>query len=622
MVDVTLEQAFAMAVDHHRAGRLAEAVGIYRMILEREPRVAQAHANLAIALAQMGDWRGARTPAEKATELAPGDAGFWCNLGNILRDVGELAGAEAALQRAIGIDGNLAAAWGNLGQVMYRQRKLRESATAFRRAIAIEPRQLESHNGLGVVLRELREPADAMKCIERAIELSPDGAMAHNNRGMLLTDLGKNEEAEAEFRKAAELEPVNAGFHSNLVYQMNFSERSEREIFQEHLRWGQRHETPLMREAWNYPKAPGMDAKKKLRIGYVSADFREHAVMYFLEPILANHDRDAFEVHCFADEVASDETTFRLRGYADRWHSITALNDREAAELIHAHGIDVLIDLAGHTAHNRLLAFARKPAPVQVTYLGYPNTTGMKGMDFRITDGQSDPLGMTDEFYTEKLWRLPRTFLCYRLPGDAASLDVGERKRSARPTTFGYFGTGQKLSGTILRLWGEILRGAAGARLLLKMRGDVARRALVEKLSRCGVDVERVDFVNQTDSRAEHFAQHGLMDIALDSYPYNGTTTTCEALAMGVPVVSLAGRTHASRVGKSLLSSVALGELAAATPEEYVQKAVELAGDLDKVQEMKRSLPQRMRRSPLMDEAGFTREIEEAYRGMWRMVAT
>jgi protein O-GlcNAc transferase len=613
---MTIEQAMAMAVKHHHAGRLNEAAGIYRQILDHAPQHPQAQANLGIALAQMGQWRQAEAPARAAAELMPEAAGFHSNLGNILRELGKLPQAEAALRRAVSIDGQLVEAHANLGQVLYAQRRLKESADAYRAALKLNPSLVEALNGLGVVLRELREPVEAMECFRRALAANPSSAMAHSNLGMALGDRGLNEQAEREFRSAAEMEPGNAQLHSNLLYQLNLSEHPPREVYEEHLAWVARHEAPLTGEIkphWN-----DRHPSQRLRVGYVSPDFQQHSVSYFLEPILANHDHASFEIHCFADEIAPDETTARLRGYADQWHATTAMNDAEAAELVRDQGIDILVDLAGHTARNRLVMFARKPAPIQVTYLGYPNTTGMKAMTYRLTDARADLPGVTEEWHSEKLWRLPRTFLSYQLPADAP--EVGELPALKNGhVTFGYFGALPKLTAKIALLWGQLLTAVPGSRLLVKMRGEAARASVLEKLENNGVDSGRVDFVPQTQGLHEHLVQHGRLDIALDTFPYNGTTTTCEALAMGVPVITLAGVTHASRVGASLLGGVGLEQCVAASDVQYVQKAVELAGDLNQLADLRRGMRQRLVQSGLMDAIGFTRDLEKAYREMWRM---
>jgi len=363
---------------------------------------------------------------------------------------------------------------------------------------------------------------------------------------------------------------------------------------------------------------------RRLRIGYVSPDFRRHSVNYFLEPILANHDHTQFEVFCYADELWPDATTERLKGLVDQWRNTAGMSFDGMARLIREDGIDVLIDLAGHTGYNRLPVFARKPAPVQITYLGYPDTTGLAAVDYRITDNVADPAEKTEALHSEKLIRLPTTAWCYRPPEE--SPDVHELPAlSGNPVTFGTFNVLAKLNAVVLETWAKVLLATPGARLMLKnksFRDPAIPRRLLQTFEKHGVAPERIVLLGPEEKYDNHLRLYHRLDVALDPFPYNGTTTTFEALWMGVPVVTLGGDVHVSRVGASLLGNVGLSRLVAQDSERYIEIAASLAADLPALNELRLGLRKRMQSGPLMDEAGFTRNIESAYRDAWKRWAT
>jgi predicted O-linked N-acetylglucosamine transferase (SPINDLY family) len=342
-------------------------------------------------------------------------------------------------------------------------------------------------------------------------------------------------------------------------------------------------------------------------------------VASFIEPVLAAHDRRDFELVAYSSGGQEDEVTQRLRGLCDVWRDISLVQDQNAADRIRADGIDVLVDLAGHTAGGRLLLFARKPAPVQVTWLGYPNTTGLDTMDYRLTDAVADPVGETDRFHTETLVRLPAGFLCYA-PSPESPEVADSPQLKAGHVTFGSFNDLAKVTPELVALWSEILRAQPGARLMLKAFGlsaDSACHDVRQRFQGQGIAPERFDLCKPEFSAAGRLAKYQEIDIGLDTYPYNGATTACEALWMGVPVVTLAGATHASRTGASIVSGIGLSELVATTPAQYVEIALRLAADAEKRRTLRAGLRARMRASPLLDAPRFARGLETAYREMW-----
>jgi predicted O-linked N-acetylglucosamine transferase (SPINDLY family) len=369
------------------------------------------------------------------------------------------------------------------------------------------------------------------------------------------------------------------------------------------------------------PHANTREADRRLRIGYVSPDFRMHPVSYFIESVLMAHDRSKFEVTCYA-ELAHDPdvVTERLKNQADRWCDTTRMSDDELAACVRADQIDILVDLAGHTGHNRLLVFARKPAPVQVSWIGYPATTGLDTIDWRLTDAIADPPGLTEKFHTEKLWRLPGPFLCFSPQADAPAVSEPPYKRNGF-VSFGCFNNGSKIRDPVLAVWARVIKGLSGSRIVVKNRtlsDAVFRKELRDRFRAAGGDPAALVLHGFEPTPTAHLALYAEVDIALDTFPYNGTTTTCEALWMGVPVVTLAGDSHVSRVGVSLLTNAGLGDLVAHTEDEYVSILMTLAGDHERREKLRRSLRDQMLNSPIGDAPLFTRHLEGAYRAMWR----
>jgi predicted O-linked N-acetylglucosamine transferase (SPINDLY family) len=494
-----------------------------------------------------------------------------------------------------------------------------EAVDAFRRAIASDPNDAEHYNNLGNVLKDIGPNEEAIAALQHAMSIKPGYASPHNNLAIVLMNMGRIEEGLAEYRQAVELEPTSPSNHSNLVLSLHYLHGDDGAMtFAEARRWDTRHAQPLRKSI--SPHGNNRDPQRKLRIGYVSSDFREHSVSKFLEPLLRNHNHERSEIFAYSDVWHTDATTTILRGFTDQWHEIVGKSDEAVTELIRGHGIDILVDLTGHTAHNRLQVFARKPAPVQVSYLGHPGTTGLSAIDYRLTDGLADPAGATEAFHSERLARLPKTNWCFAEPQGVPEVsDLPARESGA--ICFGSFNRLAKLSPQTLDLWARVLKAIPNSRLLVKERSlneQAVRDHLTESFSSCGIAPERLEIVGPKHDRGEHFQSYARADIALDPFPYHGTTTTCEALWMGVPVLTLAGRTHVSRVGVSLLTNVDLPEMIARNEDEYVEIATRLANDLPRLAEIRRHLRDEMRSSSLMNGQQFARDVETTYRDIWR----
>jgi predicted O-linked N-acetylglucosamine transferase (SPINDLY family) len=411
----------------------------------------------------------------------------------------------------------------------------------------------------------------------------------------------------------------NADLRSAALFQTHFlPEASPDALFDLHRRYGAMLEAETAKLALP-PRAVDADPHRRLRIGYVSPNLGSHSVSYFIEPVLAQHDRSAFEVYCYHTGPYCDETTERIEASVDVWRQVDALGDDALAKLIADDRIDVAVDLAGHTLLGRLAVFARRPAPVQITWLGYPNTTGLSTLDYRISDAIADPEPAADARHTERLLRIPGSFLCYQPPLDAP--DVAHRETGAGEIVFCSFNTVQKVNDKVIALWARVLNAVPGSRLLIKGGRVLEQQSVAQRLRDAfdahGIDASRLELHAWIEERADHLALYGTADIALDTWPYNGTTTTCEAMWMGVPVVTLVGESHMSRVGATLLEAVGLNALVARTPDDYVASAAALASDIARRRALRATMRARLSASPLLDHAGFTRKLEAAVRGAW-----
>jgi len=643
-IPITLQAA----LEHRDAGRLIEAEAIYRQILQTDPNNVDAHAELGTLLTDTGRPQEAEYHYRQALAQNPANAVVHYNLGNALRKLGRLDEAERCYRKTVALKSDIPEAHYNLGTTLKDLGRLEESEHNFRRALALRPGFAEAHNNLGTVLAELQrwEEAEhsyrqalalrpdhvlahnnlgnalrqtgrlgeAEQCYRRALVLRPDLAEGHNHLGNVLRDLGLWGEAMRSYRRALELNPDSSKAYDNLLFLLNYVPGlSAAEIYVEHREFGRRFGGAVDIRAHGNVRNP----KRRIRVGYVSGDFRDHSVAYFIEPILATHNRKQFENFCYYNFPRTDSVTVRLKSLADHWRDVSPLNDDALANLIRGDGIDILVDLSGHTAHNRLLAFARKPAPLQATWLGYLNTTGLDAVDYRITDSQACPSGLLDECHSEKLIRLPDSQWCYKPP--AVSPEIGPLPSAkAGFITFAVFTTSIKICDPMIELWSRLLERVPRARLLVvtAVQNSVSEE-FIERFMRAGISRERLELLGSKPFN-EYLAMHRLVDVMLDTFPYSGGTTTCHALWMGVPVVSLSGDTATSRGGASLLHAVGLRDLVAHTTDQYLDIAAGLAYDRKRLASLRSGLRDRMRCSPLMDSTRFTRHLEKAYGAAWR----
>jgi protein O-GlcNAc transferase len=655
-----LEKAVAIRPDHadahvnlaialHALGRIEEACAHAREAVRLAPSDAGAHSNLGLVLRARGDLDEAERALEKAIALDPRHAVAHNNRGLVHLARGDADKARSCFESAVAMQPSYADAWANLGGALGTLGKARDALRCFERAAAHAPGDLRMATGVGNALRgagrideaiatlqgvvarfpkaavargslglallERRRYDEARLELERAIDYAPDDALAQNNLGTCHWAAGDVEKAVRCFRRALVLDPGNVRARSNLVMNLNYlPEVSRSGLYAEHRSAGERIEAGL-KPGWT-PHANSRDAERKLKIGYVSGDFCEHAVSFFTEPVLARHDKARFEVFCLSAGTREDQVTGRFREHADHWIALAGMSDERGALLVREAGIDILIDLSGHTALNRLALFARKPAPVQAHWLGYINTTGMESIDYRITDGRVDPAGPGDRYYTERLVRLP---LVCAFEAPRSCPEVGPLPSlTGGAFTFACLNRIAKVTAAVVETWSRILRQVPESMLQLGAADDEPSKSrIVEGFERYGIPASRLRFMSKLPLDA-YLALHGEIDLTLDPFPYNGGATSCHSLWMGVPFVALRGDRYMGRMGMDLLESVGLGEFVAGDPDEYVEIAVRTATHRAELAEIRRTLRQQVLGSPLGGIDDFARTLEAAYRGMWR----
>lgn len=621
------EQALQLETDHALAhvnlgvickqqGSVAEAIDHFQRALKVEPDNSAALTNLGSAYETAGETNEALAAYRAALAVDPASLTAHNNLGALLQKLGRLDEALDCFQKVVAADPRFVSAYLGFASIYYQQGNLARALASCEQALRIDPRSAKACLHMGIMLNEQGRRDEAILHSRRAIELDPRLPAAHGNLAIALHLLGQAEESLVHQRREIEINPRSALQHSNLLYHLNFQTGLDAQaIFDEHRAWAKKHADPLT--AASAPHANDRSPDRRLRVGYVSPHFFGHAVNFFVEPILASHDHQAFEIFCYSDTVREDDATNRLRGYADCWRTILGHGHEQVSQEIRADKIDLLVDLTGHIGENRTLVFARKPAPVQVSYIGYQNTTGMRAIDYRLTDDYADPPGKTDRYYTEQLVRLPTTFFCYQPSADAP--EVGPLPALERGyVTFGSVNNFAKVTPEVLKTWAEILLQVPRAKLVvLADMVDSLARYLRETFAGHGVGPERLELINRL-SRPDYLKLITRLDVTLDPFPFDGHTTTCDCTWQGVPVVTLSSHSYASRFGASGLKTLGLDELIAGTRDAYKHIAVELAGDLDHLGHLRSTLRQRMAGSPLLDFETFTRNLEAEYRRMWR----
>lgn len=611
-IDIHIAMADAFA----GLGRREELLARYRHEMVERPGDTVLRRNAAAVLLQLGNAQEAARLAREVVTAVPKDVEAGLILASSLAATGQFEQSEQALLGVLAAKPRHAQAGYQLGVVRMRRGHYEAAASAFENVLRIAPDHVEAMHLLAASRLRTGQVNEAILLFKRVLALRPNRVTAQRDYASALAYRGSVSEAATRYRADLAIAPDDKDIRSALAFTSSLLPSATRaEILEIHREWGRRHGT-FAPPAYGNAREP----ERRLKIGYVSPDFREHSISYFVEPLLSAHDRGAFEVFCYTLDGAFDATSQRLRAASDHWLALDKYNDDDAVRLIRADGIDILVDLAGHTASNRLTLFARGAAPVQITWLGYPETTSVPAIGYKITDAVVSPPGEADRYATEILLRLPNGFHCYRPPlncPDVAPLPglaIGH-------ITFGSFADLPKMNPELIGVWAAVLRAAPGSRMLIKCRqfaDETVRDKYTAMFGTAGVAAERLTLMGRSATTAAHLAQYASMDICLDTYPYNGTTTICEALWMGVPVVTWMGERAASRVGGSVLHQAGLSELIASNVEGYVGVATELARDVARLDALRRGMRDRLGKSALRDEHGFARAMETAYREVWR----
>jgi predicted O-linked N-acetylglucosamine transferase (SPINDLY family) len=540
------------------------------------------------------------------------------HLGIALISAGQVAEAEKTLREAVRLNPAFVDCWDKLAYCLKAQDRLQEAVGCHQRAVDLDPKRAATWCNFGLTLGLMGQNEEALKCHRRAAEADPKYSEAYFGLAQALQRMHRNHEAVAAYDRFLILVPSNVAARSYRLLALNHCEGISREaLFLEHVRFG---------EAVGPSRPPGFqcrpDPERRLRVAFLSPDLRTHSCAYFLEPLLRHLPSEQFELLLYHDHFRTDDMSARLRGQASVWRNFVGQPNRLVESTIRSDGPDVLFDLAGHTGMtNRLPLFARHLAPVQITYLGYPNTTGVPAMGYRFTDAVVDPEGEADAFATEKLVRFSPTAWCYAPPREAPPVAPLPALRDGAVITFGCFNTPAKFSDSMFAVWGEVLRAVPGSRLVLKGQGlgeSGVRAGYVDRFVQTGIDPSRVEFIERTAGTAEHLALYHRVDVALDTFPYHGTTTTCEAMWMGCPVVTLLGDRHAARVTASLVTAVGHPEWVARSRSDYVAIAAGLASDVSALAGLRARLRSEMENSGLLDHAGQASRFGAAIRACWR----
>lgn len=615
----SLHMMGAIGYDVQRYDMAEELV---RMAISEDGNIADFYLTLGNILIKQGKLEEALQSFHKTTQINPKHVGALLNVAKIclhqgsqFRNNNMFDAALHHLKRAVEIKPN-EEIYSQIGYIYYQMGRYSEAIDISKECIKHFPRSFRAHDNIGACYDLINEFEEAYEYNLKAKALNPNDPSIYANMASTLKNLGRLDESIATIKKALELAPERAWTFSNLILTMFYTASvTPEELAKTSRQFGETLADSLIR---NRPFKNERNASRKLRIGYLSPDFRNHAVHYFLSPIYLC-DKENFEIFAYSKVEVEDQITAKIKKYFDHWRDIKHIGDDAAADLIEQDKIDILVDPAGHTAGNGLMIFARKPAPIQVTWLGFPASTGMKAMDYRITDAYAEPPGMTEQFNTETLWRLPDIFCAYSPRENSPAVIDHPPFEDNGHVTFGCFNNFTKVTNPVLETWAKILQNVPDSLLLLEIAGiqsDKIKKEVEERLKQHGLPMDRI--ILEPRKPENQYVLYNKIDIALDPFPANGGTTSMDTLWMGVPFVALAGRHFGSRMGVTLLTNAGLPELIAQNTDEYVSIATNLAKDKDRLRSMRHNLRDRVATSPLMNQEKFVRNMEDAYRQMWK----
>jgi len=601
---------------HLGNGKLDDAAACFRQAIACNPRYAEAYTNLGFVLQMQGNLDEAVALFRKAVLIKPSLLPAHLNLGTALMEVKQMREAEVSFRRVLELQPDSAEAHCKLGNLFVEAKRLPEAEASYRRALELKSDYTEAHNNLGNTLKDQDRLSEAEASFRHALKIKPDYADVHYNLGNTLMNMGQPDEAETCYRQALLIKPGYVLAHSNLLFTLNYTTSHAPSNYLEQARLFGRvvaGKVGTRFSAWQCAARP-----ERLRVGLVSGDLRKHSVGFFLEGLLAHIDPARIELFAYPTHHGEDELTARIRPNFSSWKHVFDSNDEAAARLIHADGVHILFDLSGHTERNGLPVFAWKPAPVQVTWLGLPSTTGMAEIDYILGDLHAIPAECENHF-SETVWRMPESYLCLTVPASPVKVVVLPAL-SAGYVTFGSFNNLTKMTDAVVAVWARVLKSVPNSRLSLKARqlNDlVICEKTLQRFASCGIAPDRLLLSGTFASADDHLAAYNKIDIALDTFPYPGVTTSVEALWMGVPVLSLRGDRFLSRTAESIAHNAGLSDWVAADEDDYVAKAVSFTSSLERLATLRAGLRQQVLASPLFDAPRFARNFEDALWGMW-----
>ena len=600
-----------------KQGKNSEAVESFQNALHFKHDSPEILNNLGNTLKDLMRYKEASSCFQKILSIKPNYYNALLNYGNLLREVSNLTEAAACYHKAISLQPQVPDAYNNLGRLLVEQRRYEQAAACFNKVLSLDPSNALTLVNLGIAYIKQGEYKNEIASLQKALSIQPEYVLAYNELGNIFRDIGMIDEALISFRNALSIDLDYWRACRNSLFTMNFiPEITQEEIYSESLQLGTRYVNKVLSNDVIFNNT--LESGRRLKIGYVSGDFRKHSMNYFFEPLIKDHNRKSVEVFCYSNVKKTDSATENIKGYADHWRTIAMQNDEQVVKQIQKDKIDILVDLSGHTAHNRLMVFAKKPAPVQVTWLGYVNTTGLQTIDYHFVDSIVMPEG-EEKGYSEQMIHLPACFVCFNPPADAPKIVESPVVKSGM-INFGSVNSLMKINPAVVALWADILKKVGNSRLLFQaipFADQYVTDRFIKLFKKQGISTDRVEFIPSLNSH-EFLKLHNRIDIALDPFPFNGLTTTCNTLWMGVPVVTLRGNRFSGRVAASVLSVLGLNELISETRDEYIAKAVALASDSKRLNELRIGMRDRMLASPLCDSIGFAQNFEKAYSYIWQ----
>ncbi|MBI3728875.1 MAG: tetratricopeptide repeat protein [Burkholderiales bacterium] len=605
---------YNLAVVLKEQGLIEDALQHYQQAVQLKPGFTEAHANLGVILQEQGKLKEAQASYQRSLECNPCFSIALSNLAHIYSSTGQVAQAEANYRKALALEPGNADHYGNLGRLLSEQKRYSEAEVSYKQALKLNPDSFTALHDYGKLHMLFSRFTAAHQCFQHAIKIKPDFADVYNSLGALFDDQGRIPEAVDAYRLALEYRPDFSEAYGNLLFALNYHpDLSAEEVFAAYREYEQRFAAQLYQ--LQRPHTNSKIAERRLKIGYVSPDLRQHPVQYFLEPLLAHHDKSKFEIYAYSELLTEDAVSARYRGYVDHWILTSHLSDDALADKIRADGIDILIDLAGHTGNNRLRVFARKPAPVSLSWLGYGYTTGLQAIDYFLADSSTAP-HRTEALFAEKVWRVDSPVFAYRPKDGMGAVSTLPALKNGY-ITLGTLSRAVRINLKVIRTWAKILQRIDNARLVIDSSNfsDAAMRtAFEDKFAALGISKDRL----QIGVHSPPWDVLRGIDIGLDCFPHNSGTTLFETLYMGVPFVTLLGRPGVGGIGSSILEGLGRPEWIARTEEEYVEKVVSLASKPDYLNTLRLNQRSQMQNSKLMDETGFCRKLEAAYRAMWQ----